>query len=390
VVENGDGAPLVNGDNAQGIRLDTWGFLGLNATLIASDFSGQFDPVKPVGDPARGSLTQTDDAYVARLRREFLANRALRLGMTFNRRVEDQINERVENAQVLAFDGRYRHAGVDYSLEYATSRSPTSGNIVFFPSGLHRKVTVFGLRTPWRFSDRDIMVGEIRSLRAGTPRLGYLNFAPTFWRRGALWENRAGDAIRDEVGFNLNGWYLLPERAVTLTSNYKQFRKYAFEDREHTEFYNEAYIEFVNGFNGKTYYRTTRILRRLGSELDIETHRDAFFEVQVESRLAWLRAETKIKDIGLVSRKQLFSIDYSLNLTRTAKIYNRFVFGNDPNLLRKGVFLQLQYRPTGNMETFLEYGPNWIGDSQTPVDDGDLEGSGNQVDLIKFILKGTF
>lgn len=396
VVESGDDnkAPFRNGywgPNAQGVRVDTWGFLGLNTAFIANDFSHQYNPVNAPGSLARGTVTKTDDGYVFRARREFFKDRSLRLGTTWNRKVENQVSERAENAEVLAFDARYRRAGVDYSIEYASSRAPLSAASVTFPDQLNRKVTVFGRELPWRFPDSDVLVAEIRSLRVGTPRLGYFNFAPTYWRRGALYDNRAGDAIRDEVGFNLNGWYLLPDRAVTITSNYNQYKKRAWENRQQTELYNEAYIEFVNGFNGKTYYRARRVRQQFGP-VDVvrEAHYDAFFELQVESRLAWLRVGSKIKDIGQISHKQLFSVDYSINLTRTSKIYNRFVFGNDPSFLRKAVFLQLQYRPTGNMECFLEYGPNWIGDSNTPVDDPDLEGGGNQVDLIKFILKGNF
>ena len=59
-------------------------------------------------------------------------------------------------------------------------------------------------------------------------------------------------------------------------------------------------------------------------------------------------------------------------------------------MLRKAVFTQLQYRPTGNMELFLQYGPDYIGGGSMPVDEGNLNGSGDQRDLIKFILKGNF
>jgi hypothetical protein len=79
-----------------------------------------------------------------------------------------------------------------------------------------------------------------------------------------------------------------------------------------------------------------------------------------------------------------------VNLTNTLKVYNRFAFGNDPSILRKAVFSQLQYRPTGNVEMYLQYGPDWIGNSPTPVDEGNLQGSGDQKDLVKFILKGYF
>jgi hypothetical protein len=39
---------------------------------------------------------------------------------------------------------------------------------------------------------------------------------------------------------------------------------------------------------------------------------------------------------------------------------------------------------------YLEYGPGYIGDDSTPVNDYDLAGSGDQRDVVKFILKGQF
>jgi len=39
---------------------------------------------------------------------------------------------------------------------------------------------------------------------------------------------------------------------------------------------------------------------------------------------------------------------------------------------------------------YLQYGPDDIGSSSTPVDDGNLAGSGDQYDSVKFILKGSF
>jgi hypothetical protein len=42
------------------------------------------------------------------------------------------------------------------------------------------------------------------------------------------------------------------------------------------------------------------------------------------------------------------------------------------------------------MEMFLSYGPDYIGGGSNPVDEGNLAGSGDQFDELKFILKGTF
>lgn len=395
VVESG---PLTDGGNAQGVRVDSWGFWGVNASVIASDFSSQFNPVNPVGNPSRGSVDKTDDAYVVRLRREFLDQKALRLGFTYNRKNENQINETVERAEVFAVDSRYTWAGpkigpidlssTDLALEYAESRSPIT--TVTYPDARDRRLTFFRKSTGIHLPDRGVLVGEIRTVRLGTPEAGYLNVAPVYWTRGPLYDNRAGDSNRDETGFTINTWYLLPDRAITLTNNYTRYRKRAFEKREDTEYYNEVYIEFVNGFTGKSYYRQHETVRGEGLVAQTENHDDWFNELQVESRLAWLRVQSKVKDVGTPLRKQLYSIETRLNLTDKLQLYNRFAFGNDPSILRKGLFSQLRYRPTGNMEMYVQYGPTWIGDSSTPVDDGDLEGGGDQTDIFQFILKGSF
>ena len=79
-----------------------------------------------------------------------------------------------------------------------------------------------------------------------------------------------------------------------------------------------------------------------------------------------------------------------VNLTERTKVYNRFSLANDPSILRKAIFTQLQYRPTDNMELFVQYGPDDIGGGANPVDDGNLAGSGDQSDVFKVILKGSF
>lgn len=361
------------GPNGSGIRVNTWGLLGANATFIASDFADQYNPASGTGTPFN-----TDDAYVARIRREFL-DRSLRVGFGFNRREENQVGERVEKASVYAFDTRYQWKGIDYSLEYAFSQSPITAGDLSFPGDWTGGI-----------SERGVAIAEIRSFRLGNAKTGYVNFAPTGWVRGPLYDNRLDDSGRDEVGWNLNGWYLLPERAITLTGNYRDFQKTTTEKKREREAYAEAYIEFVKGFTGKLYYRERDIVRDISGRVTLEEHDDLFGEVQVESRLAWLRIQGKLKDKGIESQKALFNLDTSVNLTDRLKVYNRFSFGNDPAILRKGIFMQMQYRPTGNVEMFLEYGPSWIGDDSTPVNDGDLEGGGDQVDLVKFIIKGQF
>ena len=231
---------------------------------------------------------------------------------------------------------------------------------------------------------------EIRSLKLGTDRTGFVNIAPGWWSRGPSYANAVGGPNSDETGFNLQSYYLVPDRAITLTSNLLWYGNKVNSLNATREIYNEMYVEFVNGFTGKSAYKRRDTYAPSGGILRRTTQLSWFNEVQVESRLAWLRVQSKLQDIGQPTRKQLFVIENSINLTPATKIYNRFALGNDATILRKAIFSQLQFRPTGNVELYLQYGPDYIGGGSTPVDEGNLAGSGDQFDVIKLILKGNF
>lgn len=394
---------FVDDREATGARLDTWGFLGTNAAFIVGDQSNQLDPANLIGNYAgsrmprefvpRDSLVaqarmRTDDLYVVRLRREFLKDRRLRLGMTWNRTEgwagRDSVSDRQPWNAVWGFDSRYRWGDTDFAFEYGFSRA-SPGDAANPELSFFRKST--GLELP----DRAVFQAEIRSLRLGSSRFGHVGITPGWWSRGPLYSNSLGGPNADEKGVNLQTYYLLPERAITYTNQFLSYGQVLNARRRRvTEVYNELYVEFVNGFTGKTAYR-----RRDEFERDRRIPlRDAYLswtnELQVESRLAYLRIQSKLQNIGRADAKQLFVIEDRINLSDRTKIYNRFALGNDPSRLRKGVFTQLQYRPTDRMELFLQYGPENIGGGSNPVEDGNLAGSGDQYDEIKFILKGSF
>jgi hypothetical protein len=379
-------------DNAQGIRVDTWGFLGMNAAFIVGDQSDQMDPPGRLSDyeriygyPAplapRDSLNRqasrrTDDLYVMRLRREFLKERRLRLGTTWNRYEgwtgRDSTSDRQRWNSVLGFDSRYRWKDTDVSLEFGVSRLDT-GDVAGIDG-----------------HQRGVLQAEIRSLRFGTPRWGYFAVTPGYWIRGPRYTNSLGGPGSDEAGYNIQSYYLLPERAITYSNQFLGYHNRAYSERRIREHYHELYVEFVNGFTGKTAYR-----RR--DEFDVRRRQETkasylswFNEVQVESRLAWLRFQSKLQNIGRQDRKQLFVIENRLNLTDQTKIYARYALGNDPSRLRKAIFTQLQYRPTDSMELFLQYGPDYIGGGSNPVDEGNLTGSGDHFDELRFTLRGIF
>lgn len=383
--------------DAQGVRIDTWGWKGTSATLIASDRSGEFNPAnfpevphQPRDSIAAQRVKRTADAWVLRLRRSFLKEDALRAGLTWNRYEgwtgQDSISSPAAWNSVMGVDLRWRIAGKDVSVEYGQSfdQIPRADSV--------RAPVVTAFRRPlgFRLDDAAVVQSEIRSFKLGTARTGYLNTTPGWWSRGPKWQNSLGGPGSDETGFFLNSYYLFPERAMTYTNNLLWYGPRAYGQTKTRELYNELYVEFINGFTGKTAYKRRDVYRRTSRATLRETHLDWFNELQVESRLAWLRVQTKLRDIGTPDKKELFVVENSINLSPRTKVYNRFAFGNDPSVLRKAIFTQLQYRPTGNMEMFLQYGPDYIGGGSMPVDEGNLNGSGDQRDMIKFILKGNF
>jgi hypothetical protein len=182
----------------------------------------------------------------------------------------------------------------------------------------------------------------------------------------------------------------VPARAITYTNNYRWYGNKATTHYDDRETYNELYVEFVNGFTSKIYYRNHQTFRENAGLRIRDEFSEWFAELQVESRLAKLVFEVKSKDLGRPEHKQLFAVETVVNLTTEAKIYNRFTFGNDASILRKGIFSQLQFRPSGNTEMYLQYGPDYIGGGSVPVDEGNLQGGGDQADIVKFIIRGNF
>jgi hypothetical protein len=332
----------------------------------------------------------TDDAYILRLRRE-LFGRKLRAGLTYNRKVDAQV---IEGAQLRSFtevfagDLRYQFGSTDVLLEYAESHG--HGVTGFADGRFHLDKFRLGETKAWFPSDA-VLRAEVRSIQFGLPALGYVNVAPSYWYLGPQYNNQLGGGGNDEEGYFINSWYLLPERAITLTANYLNLVREVNDKKKITEFYGEIYTEYVNGFRSKFFYRD-RQTRDFNSRTftEITKNRDFFAEVQVENRLAWLRLQAKLKDLQTPLEKTITSMETSVNLTEQIKIYNRFSFANDPTRLRRGLFSELQYRPSANVEMFLSYGPYWIGTGNNPVDDGNLAGSADNRDLVRLILKGVF
>ncbi|MFN8588946.1 MAG: hypothetical protein U0704_14230 [Candidatus Eisenbacteria bacterium] len=396
--------PLVYGrGDWQGIRTEYKGDRGLNLVFVVGDRSNQVDPgnysglfgTSPLDSLNAAHALRTDDLYLFRARRDFLKDSRLKLGLllvrTENWNGADSLNSngrlpKEPGRGVWAVDGHLRVLGSDVNMVYSEAYPHFgSGN------GTRSEVTIGKRSTGLQLPDAAILEGEIRSIRFGTARTGFVNVVPIWFSRGPRWYNPAGPPGANQTGYLIQSYYLMPERAITLSHNFG-WSSDGYDRRLGSKMtYDDMYVEFVNGFTGKLAYRTVESYSYdFRGDLQGVKHDDLIAEVQVESRLAWLRVQAKAADVGNPAAKQLFVVEQSINVTPKAKFYNRFAFGNDPDKLRKAIFTQFQYRPTGSMEMFLQYGPDYIGGGSMPVDEWSLNGGGDQIDQVKFILKGFF
>lgn len=371
-----------DGDNAQGARFDLKHYRNTDITYIISDFSGQSKVGGNVAPPP------SDDAHIFRLRHSFFDNN-MKAGMTYARKMEGQENESGFN-EVYGVDFRFSFLNSDLFIDYADSRiagpDEKEDGSWDFDFG-HITDSEFNSMLP----NDAAFKAEFRSIRFGNPTFGYYNIAPQYYYFGRDYGAWLGDSTNDLVGYKINTWYLIPGRAITMTIDWEENRKSTFENKKWERLRAEIYTEYVNGFTSKIWYDRQKTTDYGNPLFDEETKNyDFFAEVQVESRLAWMRVQGKIKDLETARRKELVSLESAVNLNSRLKVYSRYAFGNDPHRLRKGLFSELQYRPRDQVEIFLSYGPWWIGDDAVPVNDGDLAGSANNKDIIRLIVKGIF
>lgn len=370
-----------DGDNGQGVRLNLKNQRWEDVfSYIYSDFSSQSRVGGGTAPP------NSDDAHILRLR-PVLTER-MRLGTTYNRKVEAQDGENGYN-EVYAFDGRYTFGNnIDFYLEYASSkrRGPAAPDEDAFHFG-DWEIDRFAGALPRNAA----LKAELRSISVGTPGIGYYNIAPLYYYFGPDFSDFLGESANDLVGWKVNTWYLLPKRAITVTLDYEEWEKYVFEKKTFSKWRAEVYTEYVNGFTSKIWYDRNRTVDTSNPLFEeVTKNYDLFMEVQVESRLAWMRVQGKLKDLETDFKKELVSLETAVNITDKLKVYSRYAFGNDPARLRKGLFSEIQYRPQQNMELFLSYGPFWIGDDAVPVNDGDLAGGADNKDMFRLIVKGNF
>ncbi len=281
----------VNNDgNGQGVRLDFWEKWNGSATYIFSDFS----------------QGESDDIHLLRLRQSFLGEK-IKSGVFFQRKNygfggENQYNQVIATDQKLQL-GRY-FLNIEFAVSDVPAESETNAEKDEF---IEKSQDYFDegkyLKSIGEFFKSNLATKcEFRGLRLGSPELGYWFFNPGIWSFGKCYRNYMGDNKQNETGLWINSYYMLPQKAITLTMNYSIYKKMEAElypagrSRDPvTNLYNEIYIEFVNGFSGKMYYNKKDEVWH-GKNYK---HNDFFVELSVENKLAKLLTQFKIKDIGV-------------------------------------------------------------------------------------------
>ncbi len=365
-----------DGDNGQGCRLDFWHNKDGGLSYVFADNSD-------------GS---GDDLHLLRLRQNFL-DKDIRSGLFFLRKNYPQAQKNDFN-QVIAGDINAKFLKKYYlRADLSVSQVPAEGELTDESRSYHRGSLVNYLK-----SNMAAKV-ELSGFKIGKAMYGYWSFTPSVWSFGNTYRNYMGNNQSNEFGYRINSYYLVPQRAITFSLNYLHFKKYnpveyysdeleayKIDHEENSEIFAELYLEFVNGFKGKTYYKSYT-----KSEKGVKkTYNSIFGELIVENKLAKLRLQAKKKDIGMIWEKEIFGIETQVNLTDKFTFFTRNLLVTDRVGNRHSTFYELQYRIFGNTELYMQYGPSGYGSDGLIENDGGFASGGKMVKEIKFIIKGWF
>ena len=363
----------VNNDgNAQGTRFDLWHPYNGSFTYVFSDYSSGIG----------------DDIHLLRYRQSFFQSK-LNTGIFYQRKnYSSGMNK--EFNEVIATDIRANLGRYFLTTEFAYTQDPSNKEI----TNLSEQYIEEGWKSIYKanFATKT----EINGFRIGKAGWGYWFFTPGFYSYGDTYTNYMGENKSNEIGYWVNSYYLVPQRAITVTVNYSGYQKIIPDTLETldgeieiknpaTNLYTEVYIEFINGFKGKFYFNKKDEEWR---NIDYK-HYDLFWELSVENRLAKLLTQFKIKDIGETWEKQIAGIELGINLTDRWKIFTRGMIANDRAGSRYSYFGEVQYRVGGNAELYIQYGPSWYGSYGLVNDDG-FASSGEMKKELKLIVKGWF
>jgi hypothetical protein len=328
-----------NGPKTQGIRLDAWNLWGFTVAAFYTDKSTQYpsilNPDVPAGNTAYlADIFSTDDYAGGRLRRSFLRDRLVagatvaRKNYSTGTRDYDQI------------------AGCDVEMALGDLFGPVSrfGRTSLFAEAGRNYSGWLEDRHPsgWKLELRDVGYGPLTLI--GSLHDYDNDFYTLGLARGDIWDDN------DYHGHYLELNYRLPRKAINLKGWRYREKPHTFTStrRPFEETGGEVYVEFVRGFKGKVSYK--RFINKDG------TWPNLFFEVTGENKLAKIRTQFRIRDMGTDYQVLVYGFEADANLTEKWKFYTRVLTVDEKTEARESVFAQVQYRGWQSAEFFVEYG----------------------------------
>jgi hypothetical protein len=378
-----------DGGNGQGGRLDLWYPWNGSLTYVFSDFSGG----------------QGDDIHLLRLRQSIIRDK-LFMGGFYQRKNYGTSTTRLNYNEIYASDIRWSITKQYYlTAEFACSEVPSepivTNEAINYQQSFANDFS-FSHFASWKEignDARNFAKGnvasqmEFRGFRLGNARWGSWFINPGAYTYGKDYRNYMGNNNSDKLGYYINSYYIVPQRAITLTVNYNYSSNQGLNLVHETEMlmdknsalYSEAYIEFVNGFKGKFSYNMKDDWWK-GTHYN---HNDVFGELSVENKIAKLLFQFKIKDIGIPEEKQIIGMETGINLTNHWRVFARGMSLNNRAEANHSIFYELQYIPGNNTEFYLQLGPSYWGQYGLVNDDG-FTNNGTMSQEIKLIIKCWF
>ncbi|MCK4511185.1 hypothetical protein KAW64_05560, partial [bacterium] len=362
------------GPRAQGIRLDFWDFYGFSGAAFASERSDYIgvdwlklnsaEQGSYAGSAAGDTISSSTDDYRGfRVNKKLLRDR-LYLGTTYARKdmtFDDSsyIGDRGKFQEVIAFDAEV-----------------ALGDVVPFLTQFGRVIWVaeYGRNTSgelWGTDDADVdgFKTEIRDVSVGPMRFlgSWQAYGKDFYADELAHGDRQNE--NDYTQYYFEGHYRVPTKAVNLKG---WIRHAEPEDPMSTSFAQstgtidewgtEAYVEFLNGFTGKTEYKVYQDNNGVWPNL--------LFELIGENRLVKLRTQFRIKDIDSDYELTAYGFEANVNLSDVWKFYTRVMNVDEATESRQTAFAQVRYLGWNSAEFFIEFGnPDQSNDL---VNDGDF------------------
>ncbi|MFH1689710.1 MAG: hypothetical protein ABIE42_05665 [Candidatus Eisenbacteria bacterium] len=364
------------GPRAQGIRLDFWDTYGFSGAAFMSERSDYvssgwselsaaeqgYYPGSTVGDTISSS---TDDYRGFRMNKKVLSDR-VQLGSTYARKDFNEtayVGRSGNFDETVAFDAELalgdiapvigQFGRVTWASEYGRT---TSGHL-----SDDEDPGVNGFKTELR----DIRVGPMQFLGA------WETYGKDFYNQGLAHGDRQN--LNGYTQYYAEGHYRVPTKAINLKGWIRHAEpedplvtSHAQSVGNIDEWGSEAYIEFLNGFTGKTEYKVYEDNNGIWPNL--------FFELTGENKLVKLRTQFRIRDIDSDYEVTAYGFEANVNLSDLWKFYARVMNVDEATESRQTAFAQIRYLGWNSAEFFVEFGnPDQSNDL---VNDGDFVSHG--------------